>query len=276
MPFNPKAFQKSINQELILLKDRVKNLIEIDGVNHHGEDGNYRELVLRNIIRRFLPNNLSIGTGFVISNDEEGAKRSTQIDILIYDNSYPLLFKEGDFIITTPQSVKAIIEVKTTIVNSDLNEILEKSKDNYNLITKNGGEIFNGVFSYNYKYNNLFDKRKKDKKLTPTIENSLKNTNGKVNHISLGKNIFIKYWDRSFIDKLVEDDKRIIARGCSHSFFNIYELIDLSFVYFISNLIYWITDKNIDEQWWFLFPIDNKNGKEGCYIEQCCLEVSDN
>ena len=274
MPFNPKAFQKSINQELILLKDRVKNLIEIDGINHHGEDGNYRELVLRNIIRRFLPNNLSIGTGFVISNDEEGAKRSTQIDILIYDNSYPLLFQEGDFIITTPRSVKAIIEVKTTIVNTELNDILEKSKDNYNLITKNNGEIFNGVFSYNYEDDNIIDGR--NGQLASTIKNSLEYTNGKVNHISLGQNIFIRYWDKSFIDTLVrEEDQRIIARDCSNSFFNIYELRDLSFAYFISNLIYWISDKNIDEQGWFLFPIDSANGKEDYFIEQCCLEDSD-
>ena len=270
MPFNPKAFQKSINQELILLKDRVKNLIEINGINHHGEDGNYRELVLRNIIRRFLPNNLSIGTGFVISNDEEEAKRSTQIDILIYDNSYPLLFQEGDFIITTPQSVKAIIEVKTTIGNSDLNEILKKSKKNYDLINR---EIFNGVFAYNYD-DNIIDGR--TRQLASTIKNSLEETSGKVNHISLGQNIFIRYWDKSYIDMLIEEDQRIIARNCSNSFFNIYKLRDLSFAYFISNLIYWITDKNIDEQGWFLFPIDSENGKEDYYIEQCCLGESDN
>ena len=272
MPFSPKAFQESINKELILLKDRVKNLIEINGTNHHGEDGNYRELVLRNIIRRFLPNNLSIGTGFVISNDEEGVKRSTQIDILIYDNSYPLLFQEGDFIITTPQSVKAIIEVKTTIKNSELNKILEKAKKNYNLITKNREEIFNGIFSYNYEDNKITNR--KTKKLVPTIKKALQMNNGKVNHISLGQNIFIRYWDKSFIDILREDDQRIIARNCSNSFFNIYKLRDLSFAYFISNLIYWITDKNIDEQGWFLFPIDSQNGKEDKYIEQCCLENS--
>jgi len=277
MPFNPKEFQKSINQELILLKDRVKNLIEIDGVNHHGEDGNYREVVLRNIIRKRLPNNISIGTGFVLNKIDGAIKRTTQIDILIYDNSYPLLFKEGDFIITTPQSVKAIIEVKTTIVNSDLNEILEKSKDNYNLITKNGGEIFNGVFSYNYKYNNLFDKRnKRNKKLTPTIKNSLKNTNGKVNHISLGQNIFIKYWDKEYIDSITDDEiKNTIRQNCSTDFFNIYQLENLSFAYFISNLIYWVTDKDIDEQSWFMFPIDSPNGKENSRISQCCIPCED-
>ncbi len=108
MPFNPEAFHKSINEELVLIKDRVKNLIDID-VNHHGEDGNYREAILRNVIKRFLPNNISIGTGFVVSKKGSNFKRTSQIDIIIYDNTYPLLFKEGDFIITTPKNVKAII-----------------------------------------------------------------------------------------------------------------------------------------------------------------------
>ena len=66
MPFDPEAFHKSINEELILVKDRVKNLIDID-TNHHGEDGNYREAILRNVIKRFLPNNISVGTGFVVA-----------------------------------------------------------------------------------------------------------------------------------------------------------------------------------------------------------------
>ena len=159
-------------------------------------------------------------------------------------------------------------------MNSDLNEILEKSKDNYNLITKNNGEIFNGVFSYNYEDDSIIDSR--NNQLASTVKNSLEGSNGTVNHISLGQNIFIRYWDKSFINTLSEEDQIIIAKDCSNSFFNIYKLRDLSFAYFISNLIYWITDKNIDEQGWFLFPIDSQNGKEDYYIEQCCLEVSDN
>lgn len=73
MPFDPEAFHKSINEELIIVKDRVKNLIDID-TNHHGEDGNYREAILRNVIKRFLPNNISIGTGFVVAKKEVNLK----------------------------------------------------------------------------------------------------------------------------------------------------------------------------------------------------------
>jgi len=273
MPFNPKEFQKSINRELILLKDRVKNLIEIDGVNHHGEDGNYREVVLRNIIRKRLPNNISIGTGFVLNKIDNNIKRTTQIDILIYDNSYPLLFKEGDFIIITPKSVRAIIEVKTNIRNTELNNILEKAKKNYDLIVDDTSEIFNGIFSYNYE-DNILNRRSDE--LSSTISNALINCNGKVNHISLGKKFFIKYWDKEYIDSITDDEiKNTIRQNCSTDFFNIYELENLSFAYFISNLIYWVTDKDIDEQSWFMFPIDSPNGKENSRISQCCIPCED-
>ena len=62
----PKEFQKSITEELDTIKNRVKNLI---GDQHWEEEGRYKEAILRNVIKRFLPNNLSIGTGFVIKKD---------------------------------------------------------------------------------------------------------------------------------------------------------------------------------------------------------------
>ena len=151
MPFNPLKFLASINKEFELIKDRVDNLIDIDA-NHHGENGAYKEAILRKIIKRFLPKNISIGTGFIVTkNDNNTYSRTTQIDIILYDNNYPILFNEGDFIITTPKNVKAIIEVKTTIRNSDLEEIIIKSKENMNLI--GNPHIFNGIFSYNYNEN---------------------------------------------------------------------------------------------------------------------------
>lgn len=254
MSFNPEAFQKSINEELKLVKDRVKNLIDID-TNHHGEDGSYREAILRNVIKRFLPNNISIGTGFVVTKKGSNFKRTTQIDIILYDNTYPLLFKEGDFIITTPKNVKAIIEVKTTIRNTDLTSIIKKAKNNYEIIVNGNKKIFNGIFAFNYEDSIV---------LSQTIDTALKNSDGKINHISLGDKIFIKYWHNENCSKINE--------SCSsNKFFNIYELQELSFSYFISNLIEYIVDKNMNERMWFMFPIQTTNGKEDNKRKQCCL-----
>lgn len=266
MPFDPEAFHKSINEELILVKDRVKNLIDID-TNHHGEDGNYREAILRNVIKRFLPNNISIGTGFVVAKKRNEFKRTSQIDIIIYDNTYPVLFKEGDFIITTPKNVKAIIEVKTTIINSRTDEkngitkIIEKAKSNYEIIVSGNKKLFNGIFAYNYD-NSIIDTRNNN--LSSVIDEALKDSCGKINHISLGDKLFIKYWHN-------ESDRRINASCDSNNFFNIYNLEELSFSYFISNLIDYVVDNNMDERMWFMFPIRSNNGKEDSRIQQCCL-----
>lgn len=261
MPFSPEEFQKSINQELILVKDRVKNLIDID-INHHGEDGSYREAILRNVIKRFLPNNISIGTGFVVAKKNNNFKRTSQIDIILYDNTYPLLFQEGDFIITTPKNVKAIIEVKTTIKNTDLKEIVDKARKNYEIIVSGNKKIFNGVFAFNY--DSIIDGRNDN--LSLAIKNALKSSNGKVNHISLGDKIFIKYWHNQ--------NDLSIKRDCpSNCFFNIYELEALSFSYFISNLIDNIVDKTMNDRWWFMFPIGGKYGKEVHAIGQCPFDV---
>jgi len=46
-------FQKSITKELDIVKNRVRSLI---GNAHWGEEGRYKEAVLKTVINRFLPN----------------------------------------------------------------------------------------------------------------------------------------------------------------------------------------------------------------------------
>lgn len=263
MPFDPKEFQKSINKELVLVKDRVKNLIDID-INHNGEDGSYREAILRNVIKRFLPKNISIGTGFVINKNQNGFQRTTQIDIIIYDNTYPLLFNEGDFIITTPEGVKAIIEVKTTITNTELSDIINKAKNNYEIIVSGNKKLFNGIFSFNYDDEGIDDNRYTNPTLSNAIRRGLMASQGKVNHISLGDKTFLKYWKRI-------SDPTINSHCQNNNFFNIYNLEELSFSYFISNLIDWVVDKNMNGRLWFMFPLQNNNGKEDYKTHQLCL-----
>ena len=153
---DPEEFQKSITKELDTIKNRVRNLI---GSSHWEEEGRYKEAILRNVIKRFLPSNLSIGTGFVIKKNNGDTQISKQIDIIIYDNTVPVLFSEGDFVITTYKNVKGIIEVKTKIRNNQLEEIIqEKTETNGKLIGKN---IFNGIFSYEYEGD--INSRKKQK-----------------------------------------------------------------------------------------------------------------
>ena len=110
---NTLEYQISLNQELDIIKNRVRNLI---GDAHWGEDGRYKEEKLKQILKTRLPQNLSVGTGFIlnqISHNENIV--SKQIDIIVYENNIPPIFIENDFVIVTQNSVKAIIEVKSNL-----------------------------------------------------------------------------------------------------------------------------------------------------------------
>ncbi|MBV7533035.1 hypothetical protein [Chitinophaga sp. sic0106] len=67
LPENIRLFQESITKELKYTKDRVRNLI---GNANWGVDGRFKEAILSKIIGQFLPSNLRIGTGFIVSNND--------------------------------------------------------------------------------------------------------------------------------------------------------------------------------------------------------------
>jgi len=264
MSINPEAFQVSITRELDVVKNRVRNLI---GKAHWGEDGRYKEAVLMNVIRRFLPSNLSLGTGFVIRTVGRPPERGTysiskQIDIIVYDNRTPVLFSQGDFVITTNENVKAIIEVKTRIRNSQLKKIFAKAVHNGKIIQN---EVFSGIFSFEYK-------RTKSETLKQTLE-ELGEDSKYINHISLGQKIFIKLWKK-------ENHPRVSSFGCQSDFYGIYDFgsrsrgkKDLSFSYFISNVIYSVFGK-ANKRLWFLFPAEG--GKERYRKDTACLNQNQN
>jgi hypothetical protein len=263
MSINPEKFQESITRELEVVKDRVRNLI---GSAHWGEEGRYKEAVLMNVIRRFLPSDVSVGTGFVAKSENrhvwwEEVAVSKQIDIIVYDNRIPVLFSEGDFIITTQRNVRAIVEVKTKANNSQLRGILRTSIENARLMENS---IFNGIFVFEY------DNRNSIASLKSILEEL--GENGKyVNHVSLGPYIFVKHWMRQ---------PPVNPNGCDSDFYGIYdfgrnnrrEAKKLSFSYFISNLVYSISGRQLSDRLWLLFPAEG--GKEKYRVGTACLGSS--
>jgi hypothetical protein len=144
-----KDFHISTGKELLIIKDRVRNLI-----NHWGEDGGYKEAVLKSVIKRYLPEKYRIATGFVVrqSGIKDEHTHSKQIDLLVYDTNFPVLFKEDDFVIVTSDSVVAIIEVKSNLQNADLIKVVKKANENGRFIYKGKYNkpkfFFNGIFSF--------------------------------------------------------------------------------------------------------------------------------
>ena len=238
---DPIDFHKSIATELNSVKNRVRNLI---GNAHWGEEGRYKEAVLRSIIRRFLPANYSLGTGFVLK--KRGASKiSKQIDIIVYDNTYPILFREGDFIITTPENVKGIIEVKTRLNLSTLHDIILKASNNGKLLRHN---TFNGIFFFEGRTNGRYN-------ICDRFRHVLEERGGIVNHICIGKNVFCKYWHHS---PLEDSNQR---------FYRFYRMENLAVSYFISNLIISVCNMQMIERSWFYFPIpEGKEARRICDV----------
>jgi hypothetical protein len=226
---NPAEYQKSIAKELLIARNRVRNLI---GKVHWASDGSYKETILKNVLKRVLPKNLAVGSGFILRYECEQVFPSTQIDI-IYDTSIPLIFQQDDFIITTSSAVKGIIEVKTKISPNKFTETIEKASNLDKFLNIN---TFNGIFSYE----NSIDFNNEG------IQKSLRESKGNVNHLCLGNDFFIKYWNRLDDSKSEHKDKRHYA---------IYKIPDYSFGYFISNLVVMSTNYPLYEQAPFLFSI---------------------
>lgn len=205
-------YQISISDELTSIKDRVRNFIK-----HWPEDGRYKEEILKDIIANRLPSFAKCGTGFVINNYNEV---TSQIDIIIYNCEIPLLFKKGNFVIVPSDGVLGIIEVKSNIRKQNLDEIMMKSHRNGEII---GNQIFNGIFAYDCDFREALNNRKVS--IFKELESIFKNYNGRVNNISFGEDYFAKFWCSGKPNNEQGEKYRL------------YELISLSFGYFISNLI---------------------------------------
>ncbi len=235
-----KKFHKSITKEIEATNNRVRDL-----VTHWGEEGKYKELVFQNILRRFLPKSLEIGTGFIIRPTERGVHNSTkQIDVIIYDNSYPVLFREGDFVIMTPEGVRGIVEVKANLTNQNILQVIKTCNQNGKYIFEGKenkeNKLFNGIFSYK--------SRQPTQKLRRIIRNEYNELDGDnkekfaLNHIALNKNTFIKHWDSSY----------------GAETFSEYNLISLTFSFFISNLLNYVTNRKIERENFIWFVTDKE------------------
>lgn len=117
----------------------------IQGV-HYPSLGRYKERLLSQYIRDYIPQRFSIGTGFVLfphdDPDPPGGlgnhdplnksafSVSHQCDIIVYDsNQIPPVFRDDDFVVVRPESVRAIIEVKGALNLPELTTTLSSYID---------------------------------------------------------------------------------------------------------------------------------------------------
>jgi hypothetical protein len=222
-------YYKSIGKEMDVLKNRIRNIMEKP---HWQTDGEWKESVLRTILRRHVPESIRIGRGFV----RTAQQCSSQIDVLIYDSSYPILFQDGELVVITPDAVRGIIEVKSQATHNVLDEAMVKLSHNANIIHSGGGNnCFIGLFTYTTKVSNH------DWVLSKLTQMACGQRKKVITHVSLGMSHFFRYWD--------EDPQNRNVTNKWHS----YRLENLAPAYFLNNVLSSLSESSIllNQDVWF-------------------------
>ena len=137
-----KIYYGSLADEIKIKSEKIELLVS------HGQTvGNYREHILRGLLKKYIPSKFSVATGFI-----EGLSR--QIDIIIYDSfNHSPTFIEGDLVVVRQEAVRALIEVKSDLTTAKLQEALQFFYD----LTRPGIykpelPIFKGIFAFDTPY----------------------------------------------------------------------------------------------------------------------------
>jgi len=231
------SYFRSLTGELESLKDRVRNFIH---GQHWLTDGEWRETVLRTVLARNLPDTVKIGRGFVLG--QKGA--STQCDIILYKASAPILFREGDLVFLTPDSILGIIEVKSSTNRAILESVLDKFSKIGRLMGSHRAHCFFGLFSYETTI-------REDRTVLGVLHDGCDHESKIVDLINLGCSTFVKWWKFN-----PEDPTEHYERW--HS----YRLEDMSAGYFIGNVVDFVSPDSVGSNNWLWFPKEGKESKK--------------
>ncbi len=233
-------YHRCIAKEIEITKNRIRYLI---GLNHLPTDGEWKEIVLRKVLRTHLPESLRVGRGFVCCRDEN----STQIDILVTACDKPTLFKDGELVLVTPDTVGAIIEVKTSLRSRlEIQNAINKLSINVEKIRTSGNpDCQAGLFVYD---------RKKiaDGIILQALQSAADGQENKViNWIAFGPNLFFRFWKSG----------QAVNSPCNGPVWHSYDLPDgLAHAYFVSNVVWDVSRQNSLSMQYAWFPVEG--GKE--------------
>jgi hypothetical protein len=141
------AYFESVSLELQSQRDRVRQLI---GTAHWPTDGQWKESVLRSVLRRMIGEGVRVGSGFAV----QGTTNSKQIDLLIYRADSPVLFRDGDLVVVPAAGVRAVIEVKTRLTSRNLTPALEHLAEICTTLERDRRRCVVGLFSYETQVSN--------------------------------------------------------------------------------------------------------------------------
>jgi hypothetical protein len=232
---NPVEYFRDLSKELRAVQNRIRNLI---GGVHWPSDGAWKESVLRAILRRYLPPSFTVGSGFIVTADGV----SSQVDILICDDSAPILFRDGDFLIATADCVRAAVEVKTQLTTQKLHEALGKLNGISELLRMRcvHPHPFLGLFCYEPASGS-----------PEAILDALQKANGRnyeIRAMCFGDSQFYRFW---------EFDPRSSSRQPYESW-HAYELPEIAAGYFVHNLVEFLFPHAVERAKDLWYPVDGK------------------
>lgn len=173
-----------ITAEMEALKNRVRRLI---GNRHFPTDGEWKESIVRTMIRRYLSSSHTIARGFIVTSEAT----TSQIDVMLVKPNSPCLHQDGDLLCVTPDSVSAIAEVKTGLTRRGLEKALTTLEKNNEVVRSqpNGFHCLSGLI--------VLEQRQISPRVVKEILYALERIShrSQVDLISIGPNIFVKYWD---------------------------------------------------------------------------------
>lgn len=110
--------------------------------NHPTSIGTSHEGILRRFLQQYLPKRFTVSEGFIVGKDDNV---SSQCDILIWSSlDYSPYYSDGDFVIVPADSVHAVIEVKTSLGNSSMQDGFKQLKPIHEMNNK----IYTAIFAF--------------------------------------------------------------------------------------------------------------------------------
>src|ERR1035438_10073477 len=210
----------SLTDETEALKNRVRYLIED---RHWQTDGEWKESVIRQILRRYLPASVTVCRGFVVTANQS----SNQLDILIFDSSKPVLFRDGDLAFVTPDAVIGVVEVKSRTTPALFARAAAKLGEDMAIVRSSpNSNAFAGIFAFE-------DCGAASIAYLDAISEASPQRKNRVDFASLGRCRFIRYWH-------LDPSERNFYEGW-HS----YDLPETAPGYFVHNIVDAISPESV-------------------------------
>jgi hypothetical protein len=230
---NLSAYHQSVNDELISVRNRIRQLI---GDAHWLTDGEHKEAIIRRILRNHVPEIMRVGKGFVYYAEQ---RVSNQLDILLTDTRKPTLFKDDELVIVTPDAVRAVIEVKTKQSTTDLATTLRKLGDNVAAIRQNSHprkRCLAGLFVHDNGDPDANPPKKglTGKQILRALHTAANRESARaVDFVAVGSTLFTQYSTSSLTGAEKESDLPL---------WYLYSIDKLAPAYFISHIAWRVTD----------------------------------